>query len=69
MTLPIALRDAGHSSCRATTVVTASGGIWNDACWAIAARICATFTRPSVVMNSVITASMNTMRFLISSLR
>ena len=25
--------------------------------------------RPSVVMNSVITASMNTMRFLISSLR
>ncbi len=34
-TVPIAVREFGHRSALATTVVTASGGIWNDACWAM----------------------------------
>ena len=44
--VPIALNVAGHSSCSATMVVTASGGGWNAAPCAIAVWICWNFTKP-----------------------
>ena len=44
--VPIALSVAGHVSCCATMVVTASGGGWNAAPCAIAVWICWNFTNP-----------------------
>ena len=51
-TVPMACRVAGQWSCRATNVVTVSGGIWKDAAWAAEVWICRNFTVPRVAMTA-----------------
>ncbi len=62
----MALSVAGQSSWRATIVVTASGGIWNDEAWAIAAWICRTFTTPSAPTTPAIPISTSHIRLVMN---
>src|ERR1700678_4434932 len=59
----------GHTSRWATTVVTAVGGIWKDAPWAIAVSTCRNFTNPSPPRIAAITTSVRISRFTICSPR
>ena len=66
-TVPIALSVAGHSACCATMVVTASGGGWNAAPWAMAVWICWNFTKPRPATKTTVTVSITIIRFAMSS--
>ena len=66
-TLPIADSVAAQSCFFATTVVTASGGIWKLACCAMPFLIWPYFTAPIAVRNTAITRSIRTIRFFICS--
>src|SRR2546425_11122908 len=56
-----------HSSCRATIVVTASGGGWNDDAPPVEAWIRRNFTKPMIEINAAIATSMTTIRLNIST--
>ena len=62
-TVPMAERACGHVSVRATMVVTASGGGWNEAAWAMPVWICRNFTVPTVPTKTAITVSIRIIRF------
>ena len=64
-TVPMAVRFAGHCSCRATIVVTASGGGWNEECWAIAFLTWPYFTAPMAVRKAAAASSIRIIRFFI----
>ena len=53
---------AGHSSCRATTVVTAVGGGWKLLNFCVAASICLNFTKPKPPTITMTTANIKSMR-------
>src|ERR1041385_6802673 len=61
-TVPITFNVDGHCSCAATMVVTASGGGWNAAPWAMVVWICLNFTKPSAPTNSSVKVSIRTIR-------
>ena len=63
-TVPIALRDDGHSARVATAVVTASGGGWNEEACAIAALICRTLKPASAPTRTTAPPSSTTIRFV-----
>jgi hypothetical protein len=64
-TLPIALRLAGHSSCRATVVVTASGGGWKEAAMAMPAWIWRNLTVPMPPRKTATANSITIIRLVI----
>src|SRR5206468_4925456 len=63
-TVPIVFSVAGHTSCRATRVVTASGGGWNDAAWAAAPWIWWNFTEPMATTKAAIPATITIIRLV-----
>src|SRR5688500_6785645 len=65
--VPIAFNVAGHSSCCATTGVTASGGGWKAAPCAMAVWICWNLTKPSPATITSVTVSITIIRFNILS--
>jgi hypothetical protein len=56
-TEPMAFQVAGHSSRFATTVVTASGGGWNEACCFMPAWICRALTAAIAAMRTAVATS------------
>ncbi len=64
-TVPIALREAGQRSCRATVVVTASGGGWKEAAMAIPAWICLTLMVPTMPRKAATATSITIIRLVI----
>src|SRR6266540_2372247 len=59
----MALKFAGHCSCRATIVVTASGGGWKEEFCAMAVLTCRYFTAPMAEMNTAIANNIRIIRF------
>ncbi len=66
-TVPIPEIVVGHDSFFTTTVVTASGGIWNAACCAIPFLICPYFTAPIAAMNTNKAPTVTTIRFFMGT--
>src|SRR6266508_2615251 len=62
-TVPISARFAGHCSCRATIVVTASGGGWKDECSLMAFLTWPYFTAPMAVMKTAMANAISVIRF------
>src|SRR5436190_6043899 len=60
--VPMALIVDGHWSCAATMVVTASGGGWYAAPWAMAVSICLNFTKPNALTKSSVSVSITNIR-------
>ena len=63
----MAVRVVGHCSAFATTVVTASGGIWNDFCWAMPFLIWPYLTAPIAVTNAAIATTIRANRFFMKT--
>ena len=66
-TVPIAARLAGHGSCRALIVVTASGGGRKEDACAIAAWICRVLTAPRMPTTPTTAISISQVRLLIET--
>ena len=64
----MALSVDGQCSSFATSVVTASGGGWNEEAWAMAVCTCLNFTVLMTARNAAMPTSITTIRLLMKTL-